>query len=277
LSQERENVSNLNTIDIRINSGMGSAKVLDCESARELIPALLLDALEVDEAVAVLEHVRMCQACRTEADTLRPVVGVIGLTAPDAGAPPLKVKHRLMTMVGETLRSQPTSRTRRPIFRPIATLVPAAIAIALLIGVGAWAVSLQSQLGQQQTRLDRLTQQQAAVRQFILAPNIKPVAVKFEGSTSASATLYASSSQIAMAVQGLEPLKAGEVYQCWWHDAQGHAEPGSVFFVDSSGSGVWVWDRPTEGGYDLMTVAKEPRSGLTRSEGPVILTVSLTD
>ena len=70
---------------------------------------------------------------------------------------------------------------RRWVFRPIAALVPAAIALILIFGLGAAVVSLQSQVTQQQARLDRVTQQQVALRQFILKQEMQPVALKMDG------------------------------------------------------------------------------------------------
>lgn len=256
--------------------------VLDCERTRDLLPASLLDALEVDEAIAVMDHLRRCPACRAEADSLRPVVGAMALSVPDAGKPSPQVKHRLMTHIGDAVRPKPIMPARRWVFRPIAALVPAAIALILVFGLGAWALSLQSQLSQQQAqlsqqqaRLDRVTQQQIALRQFLMAANFQPVAAKFEGATAASATLYATTDQVAMAVQGLPPLQSDEVYQCWWVDTvTQEIIPGSTFKVDADGAGVWAWSRPASKEYNHMLITREPNAGNQKAQGPLILTVS---
>ena len=248
-------------------------KVLDCETTQELIPASLLDALDVDEAVAVMEHLQHCPTCRAEADSLRPVVSAIGLTVSDAGAPSPQIKHRLMTQVGESIRPKPIIPARRWVFRPIAALIPAAIALILIFGLGAWALSLQSQMTQQQARLDRLATQQVALRQFMLGAKVQPIAVQFEGATSATATMYLSSDKVAMAVEGLPSLQGEQVYQCWWMDeAKQEIVPGSTFKVDANGAGVWAWDRPKGDEYRMMAVTLEPKPGNTKAEGPVILT-----
>ena len=248
-------------------------KALDCETTQDLLPASLLDALDVDEAVAVMEHLRRCPTCRAEADSLRPVVGAMGLNVPDAGKLSPHVKHRLMTQVGESIRPKPIIPARRWVFRPIAALVPAAIALIVIFGLGAWALSLQSQMAQQQARLDRLATQQVALRQFMMDANVQPVAVQFEGATSATAMMYLSGDKVAMAVEGLPPLQGDQVYQCWWMDeAKQEIVPGSTFKVDANGAGVWAWDRPQGDEYHVMAVTREPKPGNTKAEGPVILT-----
>ena len=85
--------------------------------------------------------------------------------------------------------------------------------------------------------------------------------------------LYASTDNVAMAVTGLPPLEGDSVYQCWWVDtATGEVTPGTTFKVDANGAGVWVWKMPEGDEYDKMLVTKEPRSGQTKAEGPVLIT-----
>ena len=65
---------------------------INCQTAQELIPASMLDALEVDEELSLLAHLRECAACRAEAEALRPVANSLGLGAADAGRPAPQVK-----------------------------------------------------------------------------------------------------------------------------------------------------------------------------------------
>jgi Anti-sigma-K factor rskA, C-terminal len=158
------------------------------------------------------------------------------------------------------------------IFRPVAALVPAAIALILIFGLGAAVISLQGQVSQQQARFDRVTQQQAALSQFMLNTQLQPVALKIDH-PNASAMMYAADDKVAMAVIGLPPLKGDGVYQCWWINSKtGEVTPGSAFKVDANGAGVWAWSRPDTGEYDQMAVSLESRAGNTRPEGPVLIT-----
>ena len=138
---------------------------MDCQTALELLPASVLDALEVDEELALLEHLRTCAACRAEADALRPVANSLGLAAADAGQPSPQTRLQVMSEISSMPKPQAAPLPqRRSIFRPIAALVPAAIALILIFGLGAAVVSLQGQVSQQQARLDRVTQQQVALQ-----------------------------------------------------------------------------------------------------------------
>lgn len=249
-------------------------KTIECQTAQELIPASMLDALEVDEELSLLAHLRECAACRSEAEALRPVANSLGLSSADAGRPAPQVKLNVMSRISSVPKPQTAPLPqRRWVFRPVAALVPAAIALILIFGLGAAVVSLQSQVEQQQARLDRVTQQQVALRQFILNQDMQPVAVKLDGpATSASAVLYTSQGNFAMAVAGLPPLEGDSVYQCWWIDSKsGEVVPGNTFKVDANGAGVWVWKMPEGGEYGKMQITKEPRSGQTKAAGPVVL------
>ena len=246
---------------------------IDCQTARELLPASVLDALEVDEELALLEHLRTCASCRAEADALRPMAGSLGLATLDAGQPSPHTRVQVMSSITSMPRPQtPPLPPHRSIFRPVAALVPAAIALLLVFGLGAVVVSLQGQLSQQQARLDRLTQQQVALRQFMLNAELQPVALKIDD-PNASAVMYASSVNVAMAVTGLPTLEGDTVYQCWWINTKtGEVAPGSTFKVDANGAGVWAWSRPDNREYDQMAISRESGAGKTKPEGPVLIT-----
>jgi len=244
--------------------------VLDCNATLDLIPAMLLDVLEADEVLAVREHLHICAKCRAEADSLRPVVGLMGLAAPEASAPSPKVKSRLMEQI--STRPKPVAQPRRWFLRPLTMFATATAVLAIAFGV--WGYTTQAQLTQQQARLDRLTQQQAALGKFILDGELHPVPVQFENQTQAAAVLYAASDRVAMAVDGLPLLKGDEVYQCWWADTDGQVA-GTAFKVDDRGAGVWVWKRP-QGGYDKMLITKEPRAGQTQASSPPILVAQIS-
>jgi hypothetical protein len=91
---------------------------IDCQTAQELIPAFLLDVLEAGEQTALLDHLRTCAACRTEADSLRAGTNQLGLAAPDAGEPAPRVKQRMLVVFrsGQAAR-KPTSTAPRVTWR----------------------------------------------------------------------------------------------------------------------------------------------------------------
>jgi len=243
---------------------------LDCDSTLDLVPALLLDVLEADEVLAVREHLDVCAKCRAEAEALRPVAGAIGLAAPEASAPSPRVKQRLMAQIGAKPKAaRPAGRW---FLRPLPMFATAATVLALVLGV--WGYTTQAQLTSQQARLDRLTQQQAALRQFMLDGGLRSVPVQFENQPAAAAVLYTDADRVAMAVDGLPPLKGEEVYQCWWKKSQ-KAVAGTAFRVDDRGSGLWVWKKPEGDDFDEMLVSREPRTGVDQQTGPIILTANL--
>jgi hypothetical protein len=201
------------------------------------------------------------------------VANSLGLAAGDAGQPSPQARLQVMSRIGSVPKPQTAPLPQhRSIFRPIAALVPAAIALILIFGLGAAVISLQGQVSQQQTRLDRFTQQQVALRQFILDAQMQPVALKIDD-PAADAVMYASDADVAMAVTGLPPLEGDSVYQCWWIDSKtGEVQPGSTFRVDANGAGVWAWPRPDNTEYDQMAVTLESQADNTKPEGPVLIT-----
>jgi hypothetical protein len=252
---------------------------IDCQTAQELIPAFLLDVLEPDEQTALRDHLRTCAACRAEADSLRVGTDLLGLASPDAGALAPRVKQRVMDVSHETAtpRAAIPPQRRRTIAWRWAAVFASAAALALIVGLGATFVSLQSQLNQQQTRLDRLTRIQVALQQFMLNENIQTVPVTLaDPAGSATAALYVSDNKVAMSVTGLPPLEGDSVYQCWWGDPQtGELVPGTTFKVDENGAGVWVWPIPPGGEYTHMTITRESQPDHPQPTGPVILTANL--
>ncbi len=253
---------------------------MDCQTAQELIPALLLDVLEADEQAALLDHLRTCAACHAEADSLRPLTDQLGLAAPDAGEPAPQVKQRVMASVHATARPRAAvqAKPRRAFaWRWTAVFASGAVALLLIVGLGAATVSLQNEVNQQQARLDRLTRIEVGLQQFMLSENVQTVPIKLANpATSATAALYVTQDRVAMSVTGLPPLEGDSVYQCWWSDSQtGEMVPGSTFKVDANGAGVWVWPIPPSGEYKRMTITQESQPNHTQPEGPVILTADL--
>ena len=248
-------------------------EVLNCAAADELLPGSLLDALEVDEAVALAAHLRTCARCRAELDAMRPALEALALSPAQTSLPSPQIKQRLMSKVRLSKQPQRVVQPRRWVFRPVAALVPAAIALALVIVLSSWALSLQSQVSDQQARLDRLTQWRASIQDFFLPANFQTLPVKFEqAAASATGTLYVSDNKVALAAQGLAPVSGSAVYQCWWINAANEVVAGGTFKIDAGGSGLWVWDRPQGADeYHHMAVTLENRPGVTKAEGPLIL------
>jgi hypothetical protein len=125
----------------------------------------------------------------------------------------------------------------------------------------------QAQLTQQQARLDRLTQPQAARRQFMIDGEMRPVPVQFADQTDASAVLYAASDRVAMAIGGLPWLQGDDVYQCWWKTAQ---EPvaGTAFRVDDKDASIWVWKWLEGKDFDKTLITRASRTGQAKAQLP---------
>jgi hypothetical protein len=110
----------------------------------------------------------------------------------------------------------------------------------------------------------------------MLNAQMRPVALKLDN-PNATAVLYVSNNNVAMAVTGLPTLAGDSVYQCWWINTKtGDMPPGSAFKVDANGAGVWAWSRPDKAEYDRMAISRESQAGNTRPEGPVLITAEFS-
>jgi Anti-sigma-K factor rskA/Putative zinc-finger len=244
-------------------------EVIDCEQADELLPAYMLDVLDIEEAVAVATHLRTCERHRNEWQTLRPIVDSLALSVPVADKPSGAIKQQLLSQV----RSIPRIMHRPLIARP-AAFATVFIALVVLFGVGGWALSLQSQVNTQQAQLDRMTASQKSIQQFFIGTNVQTLPVKFTDQFSNDqATMYVANDRVALAVQGLPTLSGDQVYQCWWMSDSNDVMPGSTFKTDANGMGVWAWQRPAGSEYHILGITLENQSGLTQPQGPLVLKV----
>lgn len=244
-------------------------EAIDCEQADELLPAYMLDVLDVEEAVAVAMHLHTCERHRMEWQALRPIVESLALTAPVAEIPPTAIKQQLLSQVRSTPRVM-----HRPFITRQASFAPILIACVVLLGVGGWALSLQSQVTTQQTQLDRIATWQKSIQQFFIGTNVQTLPVKFTDQfANDQATMYVANDRIALAVQGLPTLSGDQVYQCWWLSDANEVMPGSTFKTDANGMGVWAWQKPADSEYHILGITLENQSGLTQPQGPLVLRV----
>jgi hypothetical protein len=106
---------------------------LTCEQCHELAAELALDLLTGRERAVALAHVNRCDACRNHVGSLT-AVGDRLLGVVPGVEPPVGFEDRVLTRIGLT---RPGRRLRDRRWLPIAV---AAAAVALVFGLGGWAV-----------------------------------------------------------------------------------------------------------------------------------------
>ncbi len=137
---------------------------MTCEEFKDLSGAYALDAITPAERQAVEAHLATCPKCTSLARELRGIVSVLPLSVLQVTPPP-ELKERILAAIREESQRTSGSRTqaRPPIpltqarhqRRSLRILIAvAALIFALLGGLTAWNISLQSECAQlSRTRL----------------------------------------------------------------------------------------------------------------------------
>ena len=294
-----------------------------CDDVRDDLDAYALGVLDRDDARRIDEHVAACPDCRRLLDEARVSAASLALAVPMAAAGPA-VRARVLARTANTagVGAQPAApapeRTPlHPIDAPAGGsrrasanrwwLAAAAVLVAALAGVSAWAAVTQR-------RIDRLERDNDAVRASATAqagdlaaaqaaltdvtdsnaraeatlatqramvgvmaqPDVERIGLHgTRSATSASAQYVWSPARAAgvMLADGLPPLAEGLTYQAWvvyetsWESA-------GTFSVDASGSGallVSAHDDGTRGAPSWYCVTVEPAGGSPKHTGTMVL------
>jgi anti-sigma-K factor RskA len=178
-----------------------------CRDVDELAGALALGAVDADEALAAREHLETCPEPHAE---LRSLLGADAVLA--AGLEPIHpsaaLRDRLMDSVARMPRREPAVKPRRgwldwlspQVARPLALA-----AVVAVIAVGAWGVSLSSQLGERDRTL----------RQVASAIAGGEAAFRVEGHAGRGYVVDTPGSGSSLVVADLAPLPAGKLYELW--------------------------------------------------------------
>ena len=172
------------------------------ESIHELTAAYALDALEERDRDAYEDHLAGCERCRDELGSLSESAAALAY-AVSTPAPPSGLRGRIL----ESARAERTNvvplRSRRA-FQAVAAV--AAVAAGVAIGVGAWAASLHSRLGD---RSAADTEMRAALA--VLADR-QAQRYPLDGRGS---IVVAPTGEAALVTRRLPAAPAGKTYEAW--------------------------------------------------------------
>jgi anti-sigma-K factor RskA len=239
----------------------------------ELGAAYVLGALDVEEARAVAAHLASCDEPHTE---LRAALGADEVLAMslDPIQPSTALRDRVMASI-ERAPQERTSAARSAVTRPYAAqtarrgwldwlspqvarpLAVAAVVAALV--VGAWGVSLQSQLAQR----DR------ALRAVASAIAAGETAFRVEGDAGRGYVVETPGQGAALVVANLGALQADQLYELWLLDAAG--TPVAVGTFRPEGSEIQVVEVERDlSGYTTFAVTVEAKRMDAPSGAPVM-------
>lgn len=201
-----------------------------------------------------LEHdVRRSTRLAAEVSEFTETAAMLGLaTAPVA--PVASLRDDILGAI-ESM-PQPTRVVRGPwLARPLAALLGAAA--AAVIAVGGTVVALN------------LVREPSVVEQITAAADYERAVGEVTGGGSVTAVWSASLGRVAIVADELDVLASDRVYQAWFIDESGHADPSSTFAPRAAGTVSVELSGVLEAG-DAIGITIEPAGGsATPSTTPI--------
>src|SRR5687768_966325 len=194
---------------------------LDCSAVDELAASYALGAVEPGEDRDISAHLATCDQPHEDARALISVAAVL-TSSLERVTPSPGLRDRLMTTIAETPQEhrpavaavrQPVGSDDGPRRPPWWRLSPlpsalAAVALAAAIGLGAWGITLNSQLAERE----------AALRAVASAD-----AIYAASGTAGSGWVIESGEQAMFMAEDLADLPPDRLYEFWLIDADGNA------------------------------------------------------
>lgn len=258
------------------------------EDYKEMLPALALSALDVEDARALEQHLSECAECRRELADWENTAAALALGTNPAEPSP-QVRERIMNVVRGEKQSQPDSRvvsfpqSRREkwaSFGPIGAIAAAVLFLVLII----WILVLVQQnqrlhrenntLARENRWMEReLTRSDQFVR-MLDEPGAKYTIL--HGSDQAEAgtghLVYDRTGRVMLMVDGLPPTPAGKEYQLWYIVGTNRPIPGGTFVADDVGRGELTDHVPNQALDSAMfAVTLERAGGATAPTSPIYL------
>jgi anti-sigma-K factor RskA len=241
---------------------------MTCNEVDELAAAFALGALEADEEDALQAHLASCDQPHRE---MRNALGAGAVLAEslDPVAPSPGLRDRLMATIERTPQAhRPAISAPPPAERPgwLAWLSPqvarplAVAAVVALLAIGAWNLSLQSQLGQRD----------AALRAVASAISDGDLAFRVDGSAGRGYVVETPGEGAALVVADLAELPADRLYELWLIDASGAAVAVGTFAPADRAVAVVPIERDLAG-YATFAVTVEAERVAAPSGAPVMI------
>jgi anti-sigma factor RsiW len=244
----------------------------------DLLGAYVLDAVSTQEADLVAAHLRTCAECRLEMKELSQVVAVLPL-ALEQTEPSSELRGKLLAEASRDF--QPPRGALVPLAgkgrerRSHSGLISASqaavglVAMAAVLALALWNVSLQNKVHDQQSNISALT---VVTKAIASGARISPLhSTSASSSASAAFVQSASGAQAFIVVEGLKEPSAGKVYQLWLIRAKTPVSAG-VFTVSSSGPQIWHLASPPHGRPTAaLTLEPAPFGSAKPTTAPLLL------
>ncbi len=230
---------------------------MTCMEFEELVGAYVLDAITSEERDEAEAHLALCQKCTRLVEDLRSVVDLLPLSIPQI-EPSAELKERIFSAIQGKTDSVPQSMQRVPVTRRQARqqrsgwkrwgtqllTIAAALLLFLVVGMGAWNISLQQQLASSQQRI------------VTLSPIFYTIRGTSPTSNVAGQLIYYPQQDITVLVMhGLPQLNNTHVYQGWLLQGK---QPRSIGVLNVKNGVATVDFSGNVHGFDAAAVSLEP-------------------
>ncbi len=247
-------------------------------SLDELAAAYALGALSPEETRAFEAHLAESPEMQREVADYREVGALLALNA-EAPPPDAALRQRVLDRIARERDRPLPAQGAGPRRAPPAMWGALAASLALAVGLGAWALVLRGQLGEQQAlvadREARLAAREATLN-AILEPDVVLYRLSASGESPPVIQLFWDRRREVAIVHAfnLPPAPAGRAYQLWLIPEGGAPVPSRVFNTEPTGHGLVEGVAiPTlgEGRYGAFAVTEEPELGSAQPTSPVLL------
>jgi anti-sigma-K factor RskA len=265
---------------------------LTCEEARELVPLLALNVLDVDEQDVLDDHLSGCTACQRELAAYAEVTAQLALALPQSDPSP-DLKRRVLAQASRPRAlpappltsagvGAPTSiwrGARAQRLRMSLSSLIAAVAVVVAAGSTYWALGLRAQLQEQEARVGTLSQRASNYQKVAAVLQAADTQIRVLQSTDPNQESFGrvyidpESGEGMLMVRNLPPLPQGRVYQLWVARTNGERESAGVLtWTDKAGNGYTLIKCPdTLARWNTFGVTEEPAGGSQLPTGTSLL------
>lgn len=259
-----------------------STEVQNHDAWLESAALYVIDAMDENERRAFETHLRGCEQCRAEVASLEGLDQALATAVPQVD-PPATLRDRVLTSVRPTKVQPPAATTT-------AHWLPLAASLALSVGLGGYAYSLQQRITVLEDQLtdaraqaaDTLARAEATQRTLqvtqthldvLTAPDSTRVALAGQAPAPGASGRadWSRARGLALSLENLPPLQPGRTYQVWLLTA-GMPVSAGLLAPDAAGRSTIVYPVPQGGVVPVgIALTEEPDGGLPQPTGQPIL------
>jgi anti-sigma-K factor RskA len=220
--------------------------------------AYVLGSLDADERKAFEAHLATCGECAAEVQDLRSTAQVLAYAVPQR-TPPSGLRDRVLASFAEANVTAAPAARRRPFAWQ---WLPLAASLILIAAIGAYAVRLQTRVGDLQSSVAVLA-----------APDLVRIDLAGQDTApqSSGRALWSRARGMVFATSNLPAPPAGKVYQVWVVTAQAPISAGLVTPDQSGGGMTYFYTPPDIPAPTAVAVTLEPAGGVPAPTGQFFL------